>query len=418
MSEETKTSEPVKQEGGFKVKSKKRIPKNLGHLSGNDPIKVDLTKPEATGEIIPEVTKVVIPKEEIKKEEDHAIQIGETKEIPVGESTGDSESVGTGGEKQVQESSETIEETSPIQEITEEEKTEVKEIKQEIKEAQRDEQVLGKPLPENIEKLVTFMEETGGSVEDYVALNKDYSKLNSGQLLKEYYIKTKPHLDLEEIAFLMEDNFDFDEDVDEARDIRKKKLAYKEEVAKAKQHLESSKSKYYDEIKLRPGVTQEQQAAVSFYDQYKAQQEIAQQLHGDFRDNTKKLFTKEFKGFDFEVGEKRFRYGIKDPVKVGETQADVQNFVSRFANDKGEIVDPAGYHKAMYAAMNADKIAHHFYEQGKADGVKNVIESSKNPSTDKPRQVADGNVFINGLKVKSISGLDSTKLRIKTKKFN
>jgi predicted DNA-binding protein YlxM (UPF0122 family) len=321
-------------------------------------------------------------------------------------------------DKQVQESSETIEEPSPIQEITEEEETQVKEIKQEIAEAKSDEQVLGKALPEIIEKLVTFMEDTGGTVEDYVALNKDYSKLNSGQLLKEYYIKTKPHLELEEIAFLMEDNFYFDEEVDEARDVRKKKLAYKEEVAKAKKHLESSKSKYYDEIKLRPGVTKEQQEALSFYDQYKAQQEVAQQLHGDFRDNTKKLFSKEFKGFDFNVGEKKFRYGIKDPVKVGENQIDVQNFVKKYSNDKGEIVDPSGYHKAMYAAMNADKLAHHFYEQGKADGIKNVINTSKNPSTDKPRQVADGNVFVNGLKVKSISGLDSSKLRIKTKKFN
>ena len=409
MSEETKTNEPVKQEGDFKLKSKKRIPKNLGSLSENDPIKVDLTKPEATGEIVPEVIKVTIP-----KEQDNAIQIGETGKIPEEKQTGDLVEV----DKQVSEPVAAVEEVSPIQEVTEEEKTEVKEIKQEIAEAKRDEKVLGKPLPENIEKLVSFMEETGGNVEDYVALNKDYSKLNSGQLLKEYYIKTKPHLDLEEIAFLMEDNFDFDEDVDEARDIRKKKLAYKEEVAKAKQHLESSKSKYYDEIKLRPGVTQEQQEAMSFYDNYKAQQESAQRLHGDFRDNTKKLFSQEFKGFDFNVGEKKFRYGIKDPVKVGETQADVQNFVNKYSNDKGEIVDPAGYHKAMYAAMNADKIAHHFYEQGKADGVKNVIESSKNPSTDKPRQVADGNVFINGLKVKSISGLDSSKLRIKTKKFN
>jgi len=409
MSEETKTNEPVKQEGDFKLKSKKRVPKNLGSLSGNDPIKVDLTKPEATGEIVPEVIKVTIP-----KEQDNAIQIGETGKIPEEKQTGDLVEV----DKQVSEPVAAVEEVSPIQEVTEEEKTEVKEIKQEIAEAKRDEKVLGKPLPENIEKLVSFMEETGGSVEDYVALNKDYSKLNSGQLLKEYYIKTKPHLDLEEIAFLMEDNFDFDEDVDEARDIRKKKLAYKEEVAKATRHLESSKSKYYDEIKLRPGVTKEQQEAMSFYDNYKAQQETAQQLHGDFRDNTKKLFSQEFKGFDFNVGEKKFRYGIKDPVKVGETQADVQNFVNKYSNDKGEIVDPAGYHKAMYAAMNADKIAHHFYEQGKADGVKNVIESSKNPSTDKPRQVADGNVFINGLKVKSISGLDSTKLKIKTKKFN
>ena len=408
MSEETKVNEPIKQEGEFKMKKKK--PKNLGNQSKDNLIKVDLTKPEAQGEVIPEVTKVTIPKDALKKEDD-AIQIGETETVDVGEQTGDSAEV----DKQVPESSETIEEVTPIQEITEEE---VKEITQDVKEAKRDEKVLGKPLPENIEKLVSFMEETGGTVQDYVALNKDYGDYSPKDVLREYYTKAKPHLDQEEISFLMEDNFEFDEDVDEPRDIRKKKLAFKEEVANAKSYLESSKSKYYDEIKLRPGVTQEQQEAISFYDQYKQQQETATRLHGDFRDRTKKLFSNEFKGFDFNVGEKKFRYGIKDPSKVGETQVDVQNFVSKYTNEEGSLTDPAGYHKAMYAAMNADKIAHHFYEQGKADGVKDIIQTSKNPSQDGPRQVADGNVFINGLKVKAISGLDSTKLKIKTKKFN
>ncbi len=401
---ETKTNEPVKQEGEFKLK--KKTPKKLG-ITNNDPVKVDLTKPEATGEVVPDVVKVDIPK-------DDAIQIGETEKVDVGEQTGDSAKV----DKQVQEPSEDAQESSPIQEITEEDKDEVKEIKKEIIEAKQEQQILNKPLPENIEKLIDFMESTGGTVEDYVALNKDYSSLDSAQLLSEYYKKTKPHLDQEEINFLMEDAFNFDEDVDEAREIRKKKLAYKEEVAKAKSYLESSKSKYYEEIKLKPSATGEQKEALNFYNNYKQQQELATKLHGDFRDNTKKLFSSDFKGFDFNVGDKKFRYGIKDPVKVGETQSDVQNFVSRFSNDEGQIVDQKGYHKAMYAAMNADKLAHHFYEQGKADGIKNVISSSKNPSKDGPRQVADGNVFINGLKVKSISGLDSSKLKIKTKKFN
>ena len=405
MSEQT--NEPVKQEGDFKIKSKKKTPKNLGQQSENNITKVDLSKPEATGELIPEVIKVDIPT--LKPEED-AIQIGETKEMVMGEQAGDSAKV----DKQVPKPEEVFEEASPIQEITQE----AKQVTKEIKEAVRDEKVLGRQLPENIEKLVNFMEETGGTVQDYVSLNKDYTTLSPTQVLKEYYTTTKPHLDQEEISFLIEDNFDFDEEVDEARHIRKKKLAFKEEVANAKSFLESSKSKYYDEIKLRPGVTQEQQEAVSFYDRYKEQQKIATKLHGDFRDNTKKLFSEEFKGFDFNVGDKKFRYGVKDPSKIGETQADVQNFVGKYSNDKGEIVDQAGYHKAMYAAMNADKIAHHFYEQGKADGVKDIITSSKNPSQDGPRQVADGNVFINGLKVKAISGLDSSKLKIKTRKFN
>ena len=408
MSEETKSNEPIKQEGEFKIKKKK--PKNLSLQSKDEITKVDLTKPEATGDIAPEVIKVEIPTEALKKEED-AIQIGETKKMDVGEQAGDS----SGVDEQVSKPSEVVEEITPIQEIT---KEEVKEIAKEVKEAQRDEKILGKPLPENIEKLVSFMEETGGTVQDYVSLNKDYSSYSPKDVLKEYYTKAKPHLDQEEISFLMEDNFDFDEDVDEPREIRKKKLAFKEEVANAKQFLESSKSKYYDEIKLRPGVTQEQQEAISFYDQYKQQQEVATQMHGDFRDRTKKLFNNEFKGFEFNLGEKRFRYGIKDPVKVGELQADVQNFVGKYTNEEGLMTDAAGYHKAMYAAMNADKLANHFYEQGKADGVKSIISGSKNPSKDEPRRVADGNVFINGLKVKAISGLDSSKLKIKTKKFN
>ena len=408
MSEEKKSNEPIKQEGEFKVKKKK--PKNLSLQSKDEITKVDLTKPEATGDIAQEVIKVEVPAEALKKEDD-AIQIGETKKVDVGEQTGDS----SGVDKQVSKPEEVVEEVIPIQEIT---KEEVKEITKEVKEAKRDEKILGKPLPENIEKLVSFMEETGGTVQDYVALNRDYSKYSSKDVLKEYYTKAKPHLDQEEINFLMEDNFDFDEDVDEPREIRKKKLAFKEEVANAKKFLESSKSKYYDEIKLRPGVTQEQQEAISFYDQYKQQQEVATQVHGDFRDRTKKLFNNEFKGFEFNLGEKRFRYGIKDPVKVGELQADVQNFVGKYTNEEGLMTDAAGYHKAMYAAMNADKLANHFYEQGKADGVKSIISGSKNPSKDEPRRVADGNVFINGLKVKAISGLDSSKLKIKTKKFN
>ena len=402
MSEQTKTNEPVKQEGEFKIK--KKTPRKLG-INNNDPVKLDLTKPEATGEIAPDVIKVDITK-------DDAIQVGETKKVDVGEQAGDSVRV----DEQISESSETPEEVTPLQEIKQEE--EVKDIKKEIIEAKRDEKVLNKPLPENIEKLIDFMDSTGGTVEDYVALNKDYASLNSAQVLSEYYKKIKPHLDQEEIDFLMEDSFNFDEEVDEARDIRKKKLAYKEEVAKAKSYLESSKDKYYEEIKLRPSVTGEQKEALNFYNNYKEQQELATKLHGDFRDNTKKLFSSDFKGFDFNVGDKKFRYGLKDPIKVGETQADVQNFVGKFSNEQGQIVDQKGYHKAMYAAMNADKLAHHFYEQGKADGIKNVITNSKNPSKDAPRQVADGSVFINGLKVKSISGLDSSKLKIKTKKFN
>ena len=261
------------------------------------------------------------------------------------------------------------------------------------------------------------MNETGGTVEYYVELNKDYSKLDNDQLLKEYLRKNKPHLDSDDIALIMED-YEIDEELDDTKDIRKKKLAYKEAVATAKQELENQKSKYYAEIKQRPGVTQDQQKAMDFFNRYNKQQETIKQSQEAFKTNTNNLFQQDFKGFDYEVGDKRFRYKVKDPVKVAETQSNINNFVNKFLDKNGNISDINGYHKALYAAMNSDKLASHFYEQGKADGVKNLVQQSKNPSADAPRQVASGDVFVGGFKVKSVSGADSSKLKIKKRSFN
>jgi hypothetical protein len=301
-----------------------------------------------------------------------------------------------------------------IEEIT---KEEIVEIKEELKESVQEQINTGKPLPENIEKLVTFMEETGGTVEDYVRLNTDYSNVNEDVLLREYYKSTKPHLDAEEIQFLMEDTFFFDEDLEEERDIRKKKLAYKEEVVKAKSYLESIKSKYYEEIKLRPGMTQEQREASEFFNRYKKNEDESKMRHDRFKQATKNLFNDEFKGFEYNVGDKRFRYGIQNTEQVAEKQSDISNFIGKFLDKEGNVSDTKNYHKALYTAMNSDKIAQHFYEQGRADAVKEVVANSKNPSLSQPRQTS-GEVFINGLRVKSISGFDSSKLKIQTKKFN
>jgi len=241
---ETKTNEPVKQEGEFKLK--KKTPKKFTKTS-DEPVKVNIKEPLV--ELEPEVKKVIIP-----KQKEDAIQIGETEKVSVEEPSGDSAEVG----EPVQKSDETVEGFSPIKEVTEQQV-------QEVKEAIRDEKVLGKQLPENIEKLVSFMEETGGTIEDYTRLNADYTNVDENTLLKEYYKKTKPHLDDEEIGFIMEDNFDYDTDLDEERDVRKKKLAKKEEIAKAKNFLEETKRKYYDEIKLKSNVTQDQQKAMDFF---------------------------------------------------------------------------------------------------------------------------------------------------------
>jgi hypothetical protein len=395
----------AKQEGEFtlKGKTKPKKPKQLGNKE-QEIQKVNLKEPLV--EIEPNIKKVEIKKEK----EDDAIQIGETKEVSVEKPSGDSTEVG----EPVQESNETTEGFSPIKEVTEEE---VKQVKAEIKEAVRDEKVLGKQLPENVEKLVNFMEETGGTVEDYVRLNADYSNVDETALLKEYYKKNKPHLDSEDVDLILED-YTWDEDLHEEREIRKRKLAFKEEVAKAKNYLEDLKQKYYDEIKLRPGVTQEQQKAMDFFNRYNEEQQKAEELHETFKRKTNELFNEDFKGFDIKVGDKRYKYNVQNREKIAENQSNINNLIGKFLDADGNVVDPAGYHKAMYAAENVDKIAAHFYEQGKADAVKEVVNKSKNLSDVKAREANKGDVYIGGLKVKAISGADSTKLRIKTRKFN
>jgi hypothetical protein len=396
---EQKTNEPVKQEGEFKLK--KKTPKKLLTPQSNEPTKVNIKEPLI--ELPPEVTKVSIPKED-------AIQIGETKEVVVGEQTGDSPAMG----EPLQESNKDVEGFYPIKEVTE---SEVKKVEDEVVKAIQDEKILGKALPENIEKLVSFMEDTGGTIEDYTRLNADYSSVDENTLLKEYYKKAKPHLDEEEISFIMEDNFSFDVDLDEEREVRKKKLAKKEEIAKAKGFLEETKKKYYDEIKLRPGVTQDQKKATDFFNRYNKQQEKAEQQHAQFKESTKELFNDSFEGFDIKVGEKNYKYNIQNREKVAESQSSINNLVGKFLDADGNVSDSKGYHKAMYAADNVDRIASHFYEQGKADAIKDVVNKSKNPSDSLARK-SQGDVFVNGFKVKAISGTDSTKLRIKTKKFN
>ena len=375
-------SEEVKEEGSFKIKKKPGKPKKLANKG--ETIKVDLSKKEDPVE--EEVTKVVI--DDAKEE---AVIKEPVKEV-------------------VEETTE--EKVIPIQEVTEEK---VEEVKEPVIETAPEPTKPEINLPENIEKLVKFMEETGGTVEDYVRLSADYSTVNDDALVREYYKQTKPHLDIEEVNFLLEDNFSFDEDMDEERDIRKKKLAFKEEIAKARNFLEDTKSKYYDEIKLRPGVTQDQQKATDFFNRYNEEQKMVQNQHEKFQSNTKNYFNQEFKGFDFKVGEKKFRYGVSDTDGVANTQSDLTNFVGKFLDEKGEVKDYAGYHKAIYAAENSDTIANHFYEQGRADAVKDVMAKSKNVSNE-PRVTSTGDVFINGMKVKAISGVDSSKLKLRINK--
>jgi len=373
----------VKQEGDFKIKKK---PKKL--VKTNETAKIDMSK---KAEEKPVENKIDLSKsEEVKTE------------IPVEEVKVETEA------KEV----EVKNDLPPLEELTvQKEEKHVNEVQKELKEAKRDEKVLGKKLPENIEKLVSFMDETGGSVEDYVRVNADYSNIDDSTLLREYYKNTKPHLNQDEINFIMEDNFSYDEEVDEERDVRKKKLAYKEEIAEARNFLEDMKSKYYAEIKNKPNTSNEQQKAMDFFNRYNEDLAQAQEVSEAFNNRTNSFFNNEFKGFEFNVGEKRYNYRVNDLDTTLNKQSDINNFLDDFI-EEGEIKDLKKYHKALFAARNADTIASHFYEQGKADATKDIMSKSNNVN-DEPRKVSNGEVFVNGWKVKAISGINSSKLKIK-----
>ena len=275
-------------------------------------------------------------------------------------------------------------------------------------------------LPENIKDLVKFMEETGGTLEDYVRLSADYSNVDENTLLREYYKQTKPHLSYDEVSFLLDDQFSFDAEIDEERDIKRKKLALKEEVANANKFLNETKDKYYKEVKLGSRLAPEQQKAIEFFDRYNKEQqsaeELLQQQTKHFQQETGKVFNEEFKGFNFDVGDKKYRFNVKDVNKVKETQSDLLNVFNKYVGDNKMLQDAGGYHKALFAASNPDKIANHFYEQGKADAIKQMSAEAKNINMD-PRKTSSGYVEAGGIKVKAISGDDNSKLKFKLKNY-
>ena len=305
-----------------------------------------------------------------------------------------------------------------LEEISRDENTEttVTEVEAAIEESIQ----TGKTIPENIQKLMEFMEDTGGDLDDYIKLNKDYSKLDDQDLLYEYYKQTKPHLNNEEINFLMEDQFSYEEDVDDDREIKRKKLALKEQVANAKSHLDGQKSKYYDEIKAGSKLTNEQQKAIDFFNRYNKESEVNQKAvktNSDiFTQKTEQVFNEGFKGFEYNVGEKTYRFNVNNAEEVKNTQSDLNNFTKKFLDKKSALTDATGYHKSLYTAMNSDAVAKHFYEQGKADAIKDSIAKAKNVDMN-PRQT-HGEIETGGMKFRVLSDDSSPDFKFKIKNKN
>ena len=400
--ETPKTDNVVEEGGDMKVKLPK-MPKQFVNKDDNEPAKVDLRKkPEVVEE---EVTKVNLdePKDEVEEKPVEEVKEEVQEETPVLEEVVEEEP-----------------KAKTEEEVKQEVEEEVEKLQENVEEAVQEAQETGQQLPENIQKVVEFMNETGGSLEDYVKLNQDFSNYDDNTLLREYFKQTKPHLTDDEVSFVMEDLYSWDDETDDAKDIRRKKLALKEQVANAKSHLDGLKSRYYEEIKAGVKLTPDQKKAIDFFNRYneasEENQKVVEEQRNVFTSKTEKLFNDDFKGFEYNVGDKKYRFNVKDADKVKNNQSDLNNFVGKFLDKKQQLMDPQGYHKALFTANNPDAIANHFYQQGKADAIKESMAKAKNVDMSPNQQHT--NVVEGGTKFRVISGDDSSKLRVKINKIN
>ena len=380
---EEKNEEPVVDNTVGKLKVKKKMKKIKSNPDG-DTATVDLKKP-------------IEPKQDEIKE-DNPVDEGVVTELDNAEPTEKQE--------EVQPEVKAQEEAPAIEEVTEEA---VDPNQVDLEDAIVEAQETGKALPENIQKVVDFMEETGGTLEDYVKLNQDFTGYEDKALLREYYKNTKSHLNQDEVDFLIDEEFSYDEEIDEEKDIKRKKIALKEQVARAKSHLDGQKSKYYEEIKAGSRLTPEAQKAMDFFNRYNKQEEegrkVADSQTNTFVNKTNQVFNDTFKGFEYKVGDKRYRVNVKNAGEVKKTQSDLNNFTKKFLDKNNMMSDAMGYHKSLFTAMNSDSIANHFYEQGKADALKQSVAKSKNINMD-PRESMPANDNTSGPKFRVID--DST----------
>lgn len=278
---------------------------------------------------------------------------------------------------------------------------------------------------EGAKKLVDFMKETGGSVEDFVLLNTDFEKKDSLTLVKEHLRATRPNLSEEGINLLIEDSYSYDVPKDDddynEKEARKAKIAFEEAASTARQYFNELKDKYYDDVKLAQKVDPEVQDKLNQYEEALKKQEASKEqarLQAEtFTNKTKELFNEDFKGFDFQVGDKKkFRMSVKDAQELANMQSNFMNVFGKYIDEKTQTLsDAKGYHKALYAAQNADKLARHFYEQGMADAIKDQNAKGKNIDMD-GRPTADGKVASkSGDTYKVVGGVSSNRLSMKSK---
>ena len=274
-------------------------------------------------------------------------------------------------------------------------------------------------LPEEVSKYLDFKKKTGRGFDDFVKVNKNYDDISDEQLLKEYYSLTESDLDSEDIQYLMNDKFGYDEDLDDEKDVKKKNIAKKREVSKAKKYLNDLKENYSVPLEssgssIPKETLNELEKYKEFLNQSKTTQEANQRKNDYFLKQTDKVFDSEFKGFEFNVGDKKISYAYGDTLEMKAKQKDLNNFVKNYVGEDGLIKDASGWHRALSAAMNPEKFAQYFYEQGKADAIGDVSKKSKNINMNvrqTPQAIGD-----TGFKARQVSDTSGRGLKIRSKK--
>ena len=275
-------------------------------------------------------------------------------------------------------------------------------------------------LPEDVLKYFKYKKETGRGIEDFYKLQKDYDTMDEDSVLADYLAATEEGLDAIDIQDIMEDKFGFDEDLDEPRDVKKVKLAKKRELAKAKKFFNDQKDKYKVPLESSGGrLSQDQEKQLSDYKSYLDKSDNVadenKRKYEYFMNRSKEVFSSEFKGFDFSIGDSQISYKPGTSEELLNKQSDVNNFISKFLDDKGLITDAKGYHRALSVAMNPEKFAQFFYEQGVSSAVDNVTKKSKNINMDV--RTSPQSVSKDGLKIRAVGESSSGRgLKIRSRK--
>jgi len=272
-------------------------------------------------------------------------------------------------------------------------------------------------MPEDVAAYLKYKKETGRGIDDYVRLNRDFDSMNEDALLKEYYKATEDGLDSDDINIMMED-FSYDEELDDESEVKKKKLAKKKILSKAKKYFEKQKEYYKQPLESSGGLTAEQEEELGAYRKYiesaKTHKEETERRQTWFTEKTDQLFNSEFKGFEFKLDDKNVTFNPGSADELKKIQSNPMNFISKYLDDTGLLKDSVGYHKALAVAMNPEKFAKFFYEQGKSEATEDVMRKTKNVNMGErrtPEVTSKG-----GMKIRAMSEPSSRGLKIKSKR--